>query len=89
MEEGRKYPIILVTWADTHMSQGGWLDLSEYEDDGECIVSSVGFHIPVGEPGSKDKHVTLWQSFSKEEAIHAVHIPVGMVRDLKILQDNT
>jgi hypothetical protein len=89
MEEGRKYPMVLVTWADTHLSEGGWLDLDEYEDDGECIVSSVGFQIPVGDPGSKDKHLTLWQTLCKEEGIHAIHIPIGMVRDIKILQNNT
>jgi len=81
--------MVLVTWADTHLSEGGWLDLDEYEDDGECLVSSVGFQIPVGDPGSKDKHLTLWQTLCKEEGIHAIHIPIGMVRDIKILQDNT
>jgi hypothetical protein len=89
MEEGRKYTMVLVTWADTHLSEGGWLDLDEYEDDGECLVSSVGFQIPVGDPGSKDKHLTLWQTLCKEEGIHAIHIPIGMVRDIKILQNNT
>jgi len=81
--------MVLVTWADTHLSEGGWLDLDEYEDDGECLVSSVGFQIPVGDPGSKDKHLTLWQTLCKEEGIHAIHIPIGMVRDIKILQNNT
>lgn len=81
--------MVLVTWADTHLSEGGWLDLDEYEDDGECVVSSVGFQIPVGDPGSKDKHLTLWQTLCKEEGIHAIHIPIGMVRDIKILQNNT
>ena len=87
MEQGNRYPIVMVTWADTHMSDGGWLVLKVYDDDGECIVSSVGYHIPVGEPGSKDQHVTLWQTLCKTEGIHAIHIPIGMVRDLKILQD--
>jgi hypothetical protein len=85
MEGGQKYPMVLVTWADTHLSEGGWLDLADYEDDGECIVASVGFHIPVGDPGSKEKHLTLWQTLCKEEGIHAIHIPVGMVREIKIL----
>jgi hypothetical protein len=85
MEGGQRYPMVLVTWADTHLSEGGWLDLADYEDDGECIVASVGFHIPVGDPGSKEKHLTLWQTLCKEEGIHAIHIPVGMVREIKIL----
>ena len=81
--------MVLVTWADTHLSVGGWFDIDEYEDVGECLVSSVGFQIPVGDPGSKDKHLTLWQTLCKEEGIHAIHIPIGMVRDIKILQNNT
>jgi hypothetical protein len=85
MEDGQRYPMVLVTWADTHLSEGGWLDLEDYEDDGECIVASVGFHIPVGDPGSKEKHLTLWQTLCQEEGIHAIHIPVGMVREIKIL----
>ena len=85
MEGGQRYPMVLVTWADTHLSEGGWLDLADYEDDGECIVASVGFHIPVGDPGSKEKHLTLWQTLCQEEGIHAIHIPVGMVREIKIL----
>lgn len=89
MEQGNRYPIVMVTWADTHMSASGWLELKDYEDDGECIVASVGYHIPVGDPGSKDKHVSLWQTLCKGEGIHAIHIPVGMVRDLKILQENS
>ena len=85
MEGGQRYPMVLVTWADTHLSEGGWLDLPDYEDDGECIVASVGFHIPVGDPGSKEKHLTLWQTLCKDEGIHAIHIPLLMVREIKIL----
>lgn len=77
--------IVLVQWADTHMSDSGWLDLDKYEDDGEMLVDTVGFLIPVGEPGSKDQHVTVWQTLCKGEGIHAIHIPVGMVRDIKVL----
>ena len=77
--------IVLVQWADTHMSDSGWLDLDKYEDDGEMLVDTVGFLIPVGEPGSKAQHVTVWQTLCKGEGIHAIHIPVGMVRDTKVL----
>ncbi len=77
--------IVLVQWADTHMSDSGWLELDKYEDDGEMLVDTVGFLIPVGEPGSKDKHVTIWQTLCKGEGIHAIHIPVGMVRTIKVL----
>ena len=79
------YSFVLVCWADTHMSDGGWLDLSDYEDDGECIVETAGFLVPLGEPGSKEGHVSVWQSLCQGEGIHGTHIPVAMVRDLKII----
>lgn len=81
------YSIVLVEWADAHCSDGGWLDLDEYKDDGEVIVSTVGFLIPVGEDGSKDGHVTVWQSIADEDAIHGFHIPVAMVRKLTVLAE--
>jgi hypothetical protein len=80
--------VVYIQWADTHLSEGGWLDMQSYEDDGECLVDTVGFLIPIGEPGSKDKHVTVWQTICKEEGIHAIHIPVAMVRDMKAIDLN-
>jgi hypothetical protein len=77
--------VIYIQWADTHLSEPGWLNMDDYEDDGECLVDTVGFLIPIGEPGSKDKHVTVWQTICKEEGIHAIHIPVAMVRDMKAI----
>jgi hypothetical protein len=79
------YPIVLVEWADAHLSEGGWLTLADYEDEGEVMVESVGFLVPVGEAGSKKDHVTLWQTMSEGDVIHAMHIPVAMVRKMKIL----
>lgn len=84
-EKTTNHSFVLVRWADTHMSEGGWLDLDSYEDDGECIVETAGFLVPLGEPGSKDGHVSIWQSLCKNEGIHGTHIPVAMVRDLKII----
>lgn len=79
------YSFVFIRWADTHLSESGWLDLDEYEDDGECIVETAGFLVPLGEPGSKEGHVSVWQTLCANEGIHAVHIPVAMVRDLKII----
>lgn len=79
------YPIVLVEWADAHLSESGWITLAEYEDEGEVMVESVGFLVPVGEAGSKKDHVTLWQTMSEGDVIHAMHIPVAMVRKMKIL----
>jgi hypothetical protein len=79
------YPIVLVKWADAHCSEGGWLTLEDYEDTGETIVESVGFLVPVPDSGSKKDHVTIWQTYCEGDVIHAIHIPVGMIRDIKVL----
>ena len=79
------YKIVYVTWADAHCSESGWVDLDDYNDDGEIIVHTTGFLIPLGDAGSKDKHVSLWQSLSGGEGIHGFHIPVQMVRNMKTL----
>jgi hypothetical protein len=79
------YPIVLLQWADAHLSEGGWQTLSEYEDDGEVLVESVGFLVPEGDAGSKKDHVTLWQTYADGDVIHAMHIPVAMVRKIKVL----
>ncbi len=79
------YSAVLVEWADAHTSEAGWLELDGYEDDGEVIVTTVGFLVPVGDPGSKDGHVSLWQTLCQGEGIHGFHIPVQMVRQIKVL----
>jgi hypothetical protein len=77
--------MVEIYWADAHCGNSGWLTLDEYEDDGEVIVRTCGYLIPVGDPGSKDKHVTLWQSICDGDGIHPFHIPVDMVRQMKLL----
>lgn len=85
---GTNYPMVLVRWADAHAGEGGWLSLDEYEDDGECIVETVGFLVPPAE-GGKENHINLWQSYNDGEAIHPFHIPAAMVRDIKLLNLDT
>jgi hypothetical protein len=77
--------IVLVDWADAHTSEGGWITLDDYTDDGEAIVRSVGFLIKEGEKGAKRGHVTLWQTFSDGDVIHAMHIPLAMVRKITVM----
>lgn len=81
--------IVYIQWADTHMSESGWIDLDDFKDEGEMLVDTVGYLIPVGEPGSKDQHVTVWQTLCRNEGIHAIHIPVGMVRQIKVLAESS
>ncbi len=80
-----EYPIVLVEWADACGSAPGWLTLEEVEDEGETLVHSVGFLVPVGDPGSKENHVTLLQTYHEGDGISLFYIPVGMVRKTFVL----
>ena len=79
------YPMALIYWADACGGDAGWLTLDEVEDDGEVLVQSVGFLVPVGDPGSKENHITLLQSFHDGEGINLFYIPVAMVRKIILL----
>lgn len=79
------YPIVIVKWADAHAGDGGWLPLEDYEDDGECIVTTVGFLVPHDDPGGKKDHITIWQTITDGEGIHPFHIPAAMTRSVTIV----
>lgn len=79
------YPMALIYWADACGGDAGWLTLDEVEDDGEVLVQSVGFLVPVGDPGSKENHITLLQSIHDGEGINLFYIPVAMVRKIFLL----
>jgi hypothetical protein len=79
------YPLVLVEWADAHTSEAGWQSLEDLEDDGECIVQTVGFLIPSSDSGAKADHVSLWQTLCQGEGIHGMYIPSGMVRRIIVL----
>lgn len=83
------HPMVCVLWADAHCGEGGWLELDEYEDDGEYIISTVGYLVPADSPGGKKNHVTIWQTLTGGEGIHPFHIPADMVRTIKILSEGT
>ena len=83
------YPIVIVKWADAHASDGGWLTLDDYEDDGECIVTTCGYMVPADEPGGKKDHVTLWQTITDGEGIHGFHVPIDMVRNIQVVTEVT
>jgi len=78
--------LVLIKWADAHDGGiHGWTDLDTYEDDGECIITTVGLMIPADEPGGKKDHVSVWQTIAGRDAIHPFHIPVGMVRTMTVI----
>jgi hypothetical protein len=86
MNTGRpEYPIVHVRWADAHLGDHGWLDLEEQDDDGECIVDTVGFLVPQDEPGGKAGHITIVHTVNNGDVIGLFHIPVAMTRKITVL----
>jgi hypothetical protein len=84
-EKIESFPIVLVRWADAHAGDSGWLPLDDYEDDGEVIVTTVGYLVPADTPGGKKDHVTVWQTITDGEGIHPFHIPSLMVRSMSVV----
>lgn len=73
---------VVVRWADAHSGAEQWTPIDEMDDDGEYLVESVGWLIPVDE-GGKPNHVTLAQSLTPDDAVdHILHIPTSMVRNI-------
>ena len=73
---------VVVHWADAHAGTEHWTPVEELDDDGEYIVASVGWLLPVDEGGKPD-HVTLVQSLTVDDHVdHVLHIPVSMVRTI-------
>lgn len=50
------------------------------EDDGECLITTVGFMLEEGSPGTKKEHLSLFQTLTDGEVIHPFYVPKGMVR---------
>lgn len=76
---------VLIIWADAHAGPHEWSDPDELDDTGEYLVTSLGHLLPIGE-GGKEGHVTLAQSLLPEGLVdHIIHIPVQMVRTMKVL----
>ena len=77
--------VVSVRWADAHCGPSGWVELDDYTDDQEELVTTVGFMTPEGSLGFKPGHVTLWQTISGRDGIHPFHIPAAMVRQITVL----
>lgn len=76
-----KRTVTLVEWADAHGATDSWTPISDLETDGEVVIFSVGFLLPV-EEGGRNLHVTLVQSFDDDHVDNVLNIPVGMVRKI-------
>jgi len=78
--------IVFIEWADAHQGTDGWTSIEDLEDDGERIIHTVGFLLPVDE-GGKDDHVTIVQSFDVQQEMvdNVVHVPSSMVRTMRVV----
>lgn len=79
-------PMIEVVWHDAHsegVSGGTWFDPAEIKN-APYAVRSVGYLLE----NVKDGHITLAQSVSDTDGLcdSVLHIPVGMIRDKKVVE---
>lgn len=79
-------PMIEVVWHDAHsegVSGGTWFDPAEIKN-APYQVRSVGYLLE----NVKDGHITLAQSVSDTDGLcdSVLHIPIGMVRDKKVVE---
>jgi hypothetical protein len=81
-------PIVLVTWADTHSGGIGWTPITDIDQD-EYIIKTCGFLLATCD-GGKANHVTIYQSETEDGDLdHILHIPVAMVRGIKVCSPET
>ncbi len=73
---------VLVTWHDAHSGSESWINIKDLDTD-PAEVQSVGFVLATTDGGKPD-HITLYQSRNEESVDHVLHIPVGMVKSIKV-----
>ena len=76
---------VLVTWHDAHSGAESWINIKDLDTE-PAEVQSVGFLLATSDGGKPD-HVTLYQSRNEDSLDHVLHIPVGMVRTMKVLME--
>ena len=77
--------VVLVTWHDAHSGAESWINIKDLDIE-PAEVQSVGFLLAASDGGKPD-HVTLYQSRNEDSVDHVLHIPVGMVKHIKVLMD--
>ena len=77
--------VVLVTWHDAHSGAESWINIKDLDAD-PAEVQSVGFLLATSDGGKPD-HVTLYQSRNEDSVDHVLHIPVRMVRTMKVLME--
>lgn len=87
MNPQSRFPFVCVMWADAHAGPEHWEELEPGE--GEYVNLTVGILVDP-EHGGKQGHVTVAQSQTPDDLFdHVLYIPVGMVRDIKVLCGNS
>jgi hypothetical protein len=77
--------VVLVTWHDAHSGAESWINIKDLDTE-PAEVQSVGFLLATSDGGKPD-HVTLYQSCNEDSVDHVLHIPVMMVRTMKVLME--
>ncbi len=77
--------ILLVEWADAHDGTDTWTAIEDLKDDGEVIITSIGFRLDEEHGGKKD-HIALAQSLDGDHVDNVLYIPVGMVRKMTAVE---
>ena len=77
--------VVLVTWHDAHSGAESWINIKDLDTE-PAEVQSVGFLLAASDGGKPD-HVTLYQSRNEDSVDHVLHIPVRMVRTMKVLME--
>jgi len=76
---------VLVIWHDAHSGSESWIPISSLDTE-PAVVNTVGFLLSTTDGGKPD-HITLYQSRNEDSVDHVLHIPVGMVKAIKVLMD--
>jgi len=77
--------MLRVEWADAHAGEDSWVHISDIEDIGEYVVTSVGLLLLPGD-GGQTGHISLALSIGKDDCVDGIiNIPFGMVRSVYLL----
>jgi len=81
MAKGQKfeYPLAFVTWEDAY-SHDDWVPIADARSHTPCIVQSVGWLVD-----ESDRHITIIQSITSDEAGSRITIPKVYIKNLETL----
>ena len=86
VEDRSKDQLVAVTWADAHsLDSFDWKSVKDLNlDDGEYLITSVGYKLP--DPISKKKHLVIYQSRTFDGDLdHVLCVPIAMIRSIRVI----